>query len=72
MKFSQVFGLALATLPLLISALVSETTGNSIRGFIKRSTASTILSDIEHAVSYDACEVNDRCEFCCPGSIRTV
>ena len=72
MKFSQVFGFALAALPLLVSALVSETTENSIRGFIMRITPSAILSDIKYVVSCDACEVNDRCEFCCPGSIRTV
>jgi hypothetical protein len=60
MKFSQVFNFAIAALPLLVSALVSGTTENSIHDFIKRSTASTILSDIENAVSCDACEVCDR------------
>jgi hypothetical protein len=56
MKFYQVFNSVLAALPLLVLGSFSETTENSIRGFIKRSTASTILSDI---ASCAACEVGD-------------
>ncbi len=59
MKFFHVFSFAIA-FPLLlsgsVSGIISETTENSIRGFIRRSFASTILNDIEHAVTCGACE----------------
>lgn len=60
MRFSTLTGLALSALPILTSALVvSDVTSQALTAFGKRSTVSTILTDIEDAASCVACEVRD-------------
>lgn len=59
MKFSNLFAVVTASLPILASALaISETTERSLASFGKRSTVSEIWSAIEGAATCTACEVS--------------
>ncbi|KAH8776915.1 Metallo-dependent phosphatase-like protein, partial [Hyaloscypha finlandica] len=58
MRFSTIVGGLLAALPVFTSGLtLSETTGQSLSAFGKRSTVSDILTDIEDAATCVACNV---------------
>jgi hypothetical protein len=58
MRFSSIVGGVLAVLPALTAGLtISETTGQALSAFGKRSTVSDILTDIEDATTCVACNV---------------
>lgn len=61
MKFSNLFTVVTASVPVLTSALaISETTERSLAGFGKRSTVSEIWTVIEGAATCTACEVKEK------------
>jgi sphingomyelin phosphodiesterase len=58
MRFSSIVGGLLAVLPVFTAGLaLSETTGQALNAFGKRSTLSDILTDIEDAATCTACNV---------------
>ena len=58
MRFSSIVGGVLAALPVFTAGLtLSETTGQALSAFGKRSTVSEILTDIEDAATCVACNV---------------
>lgn len=58
MSFAQLAGFVATILPICASAVaLSETNINWASAFVKISAISTILTDIENAATYTACEV---------------
>jgi len=58
MRFSSIVGGVLASLPVFTAGIaLSDTTGQALNAFGKRSTVSDILTDIEDAATCVACNV---------------